>query len=1381
MKSSTTRKRRKAAAAWALAVAGWAGVGLASAIGLEGGSAYAQSAPEWKTFQVRNASAATMQPVLEQALAGREAGAQVVANPQANQIHVRGSLELQSLAGQLVQTLDLPGQNPRPAAPAAAGPAIEVRSYPCGPTQLAATAARLQTQFAAHPEVRIAADARVGQILVAAPAEWQERVAGQLAAAPAPSTRGQLEGHQVRLGPPQTGGEAEAPSMRNAPAYPTAGSAVPAPRATERAPAPSFVPQTRSTPPAAAPVAAPAARTAALAPAAPRFAPAAGAAPAPGPRGVLVSLEATPWNQVLAGLQGLWGGRLTAYPDPHPDLGMLRYDGPKGEVLEIQVNRRSHQFAIDGTPPLRAAAVRLVQMLDRGPPPAGQAMRVVGFQNTRPAKIQKAVLAYRGEQSEGEPAPKAAEAPKPLWRNDQSPLVKKIFRQVPGGPTPRDPNAPRNPDDPNDPNNTQPPPPPVEQPPEDFRGGTFGQVQIEYVEGLDAFVIRGSEKDVAKITAIIDDLERLSKETEPEIEVFMLKNVASDALAQLALQLYDEILGSRLGRVSITPLGKPNAILLIGPAESVKLIKELLVRLDQPVGPASQFEVFRLKHVAAATAQTTITNFYANRTGLGTRVQVSADFRTNSLLVQASPRDTAEISLLLKRIDSDENESVNELRLFPLQNAAADQLAAILTNSIAPPGGTGAGAGAAGAGQAQNQPLIPGVGAAAVGGAAGQAGGASAGPRSTTLRFLTIDQQGQQKLRSGILTDVRITADVRANALLVSAPPESMELIAALIRELDRIPTSESQIKVFTIVNGDAPSLSTMLGQLFGSTTQGAGGGGFGGFGGLGGAGGLQGNQLVTPMRFSVDQRTNSIIASGSADDLRIVEAILLRLDGSDVQDRKTEVFRLKNSPAADVSNAINQYLQNERAVQQNNPALLSAFEQIERQVVVVPEPVSNSLIVSATPRYFDEIRNIVEKLDARPPMVLIQVLIAEITLNSTDEFGIELGLQDSVLFDRSVAAAGSLVPGYNFNNQPLGNTATPVVNPAYVGGQGLTNFSLGRTNPTLGYGGLVLSASSENVSFLLRALKECRRLDVLSRPQVMTLDNQPAFIQVGQRVPRITGSTTNQTGQTNSTVLENVGLILGVTPRISPDNLVVMEVDAERSEVGPEAEGIPISISATGQVIRSPRINTTTAQTTVSALTGQTVVLGGLLTKNRQTTHRSVPVLDNIPVIRNLFRYDIETELRTELLIILTPNVVRTEEESERLKRIEASRMSWCLADVQKMHGEAGLTPIPGEFSGPNDGADPNTTVVYGAPLPKGAQLIEGPTATPPAGSLPPGTFPPGTKVEDVGPGLLMPPAGSDGPGLQPAPSPPADAVPAAPPGGSPSAATSRRNAKRN
>ena len=136
------------------------------------------------------------------------------------------------------------------------------------------------------------------------------------------------------------------------------------------------------------------------------------------------------------------------------------------------------------------------------------------------------------------------------------------------------------------------------------------------------------------------------------------------------------------------------------------------------------------------------------------------------------------------------------------------------------------------------------------------------------------------------------------------------------------------------------------------------------------------------------------------------------------------------------------------------------------------------------------------------------------------------------------------------------------------------------------------------------------------------------------------------------------------------------MEIDAEKSELGPSSEGIPVAVSD-GTEIRSPSINVTVAQTTVSAASGQTIVLGGLITQSETEVHRSVPWLSDIPVIGRLFRFDSAACERAELLIILTPHVVKNEEEAERLKKVEAARMHWCLADVHNLHGETGLVDI--------------------------------------------------------------------------------------------------------
>jgi type II secretion system protein D len=789
----------------------------------------------------------------------------------------------------------------------------------------------------------------------------------------------------------------------------------------------------------------------------------------------------------------------------------------------------------------------------------------------------------------------------------------------------------------------------------------FEGIEVETLPDLDAIILRGRDRELKQLAEIIEQLEQISRQTQPAIEVVILKHANSEQIGQVIEDTQEDLLGARQGRAQVTALAKPNAMLIIGWGEAVKALKELIEKLDQPVLPETQFEVIRLRYAQAADLQESLQDFFNDRGDLGPVIQSTIDARTNALVIHASPRDLEEVKRLVASLDTPKSEMVQRARVFPIQNSLAADIADTLEAAILQ---------------------------------------AADGNGKAAMELITQGDNGETKIISGILENTQITVNSRNNSLIVAAPPENMQLIEELIRQLDS-PGATARIKIFPIENGDATSLVQTLRALLPSQV---------GAGAVAQLSSAQGESSLAPLRFTVDVRSNSIIATGSEGDLKIVEAIVMRLDETDAKQRRSLVYQLKNAPATDVALAINDFLRNKRQVEQAAPGADNPFAQLEKEVIVVPEPVANKLILSATPKYFDEIRELIEKLDEQPPQVMIQVLIAEVALGDAREFGVELGVQDSVLFDRSLLGdlitttnssqqstpsgivtntqqnivAASNEPGFNFNNtNPLGNSGSALAlgSANQLGSQGLSNFAVGRGNMELGFGGLVLSASSQNISILLRALQETKRMDILSRPQVLTLDNQPAFIQVGQRVPRIVGSTVNQNGSQNNVTLENVGLILGVTPRISPEGNVVMEIDAEKSSLGPESEGIPVAVSLDGTVIRSPRIDTTTAQATVSAANGETIILGGLITKANRQVHRKVPVLGDIPVLKYLFRFDSVAEKRTELLIILTPHIVRSQEDMERVKQVEFARMSWCAADVVNIHGDINMAPPVGSM----------------------------------------------------------------------------------------------------
>ena len=417
-------------------------------------------------------------------------------------------------------------------------------------------------------------------------------------------------------------------------------------------------------------------------------------------------------------------------------------------------------------------------------------------------------------------------------------------------------------------------------------------------------------------------------------------------------------------------------------------------------------------------------------------------------------------------------------------------------------------------------------------------------------------------------------------------------------------------------------------------------------------------------------------------------------------------VFHLKNIQAVDAAKVLNEFLSAQK--QSFGPPGLPGppgdmgqppMPMMLNESCVVAEATTNCLIVSATNRHLERIQMLLQELDAIPVQVVIQALLVEVDLGNTQELGVEFGGQDSVLFDRSVVdklvtvtetvsdpatgiattnqriISSTAAPGFNFNNQPLGNNTAG--NPSTVGTQGLSNLAVGRVNGDLGYGGLVVSAGSNSVNVLLRALSATRKVDILSRPQIRTVDNRPAEIQIGQQVPVVDGVALTPVGSANPIIRQDqAGIILKVTPRVNAHGEVVIDVLAEKSEfrIG-KGSGVPIFTDATnGNVIEAPIKDLSKARATVSCPNGQTIVLGGMITKGTSVMERKVPLLGDIPLLGRLFRYDSEQMGRKELLIFLTPQVVACAEDSEKHKAVEISRSHFPMQDAMQIH-----SPTPG------------------------------------------------------------------------------------------------------
>jgi hypothetical protein len=417
--------------------------------------------------------------------------------------------------------------------------------------------------------------------------------------------------------------------------------------------------------------------------------------------------------------------------------------------------------------------------------------------------------------------------------------------------------------------------------------------------------------------------------------------------------------------------------------------------------------------------------------------------------------------------------------------------------------------------------------------------------------------------------------------------------------------------------------------------------------------------------------------------------------------------------------------------------------------------------LISAVPQLYDEVIKLVERLDVPQPQVVIQVLVAEVNLNNSEEFGMEVGLQSPILFQRGIipatafqsgstltytspsgtgAPASTLVPpgvtvntsnptalnGFNFNNtNPLGNNPL-TAGPGIVGFQGLNNLGVGRVSPSAGVGGFVFSAASDAFNILIRALATQGRVDILSRPQLMTLNNQTAYLNIGQEIPLVEGSSATLGVVTQNIVRRQVGVLLQVTPTISPDGTILMRVVPEVSA----AEPLQISLG-NGQL--GTVLDIRHLETTILAHDGETVAIGGMISKRDTKSENKIPCLGDLPLIGAAFRFRTQAREKTEVLIILTPHVVRCGADADLILAEESRRMDWVLADVARVHGSTGLDPIfgPPPELGIFDHSSPAATKPP-APAPaKNSKTIPTPPApspskspngmTPSGGNLPP------------------------------------------------------------
>ncbi len=315
-------------------------------------------------------------------------------------------------------------------------------------------------------------------------------------------------------------------------------------------------------------------------------------------------------------------------------------------------------------------------------------------------------------------------------------------------------------------------------------------------------------------------------------------------------------------------------------------------------------------------------------------------------------------------------------------------------------------------------------------------------------------------------------------------------------------------------------------------------------------------------------------------------------------------------------------------------------------EVRVIADKDTNALLILATPSDYDVIESALRKLDTVRRQVLVEVLLAEVTLSDELAFGID----------------------WFIATQWRGNPTTGQLN---FGGLPPTNAPPSATNvvPFPGSGGLqLINLTGNQVRAVLNTFGSTGKTRVLAAPQIMVLDNEKAEIKVGDRISVQTQSQTGVstgTGVINSFQYLETGILLAVTPRINSGGMVTLEINQEVSQ--PKA-------SAFGGSGANPDVSTRNAKTSVVVANGESIVMGGLIREVNNLTSRGLPLLSKIPVLGALFGHQDVTKDRTELVLMITPRIVSDTSQAREV----TDELRKKLPTLEGLLPKAPTTPPP-------------------------------------------------------------------------------------------------------
>jgi general secretion pathway protein D len=378
------------------------------------------------------------------------------------------------------------------------------------------------------------------------------------------------------------------------------------------------------------------------------------------------------------------------------------------------------------------------------------------------------------------------------------------------------------------------------------------------------------------------------------------------------------------------------------------------------------------------------------------------------------------------------------------------------------------------------------------------------------------------------------------------------------------------------------------------------------------------------------DKRTNSVVVTADELSIERIKSLIDYLDIPLEQSGNVRVMYLEYADATEVAEVLTRVMQNlsrlDDEASGRSRAANSAKSTIEADAG------TNSLIITADTDEMAALESVIARLDIRRAQVLVEAIIVEMEIVEGRELGLQwLFANDSGLYGSNISSSSA----QQARNAAIAQAIIPEDSASEdIGVRDLAGALSQVPGTTFGWG---VVDEGLTMSVILNALESQGNANILSTPSLLTLDNEEAFITVGQQVPFVTGSYTN-TGAANGVAnpfqtiqRENVGVTLQVTPQINEGDSVVMDIVQEVSSISQQV------LSASDVITNERKI-----ETKVLAKDGDIVVLGGLVKDDVQDSQQGVPLLSDIPVLGRLFRSDVVSVTKSNLLVFIRSTIIR-------------------------------------------------------------------------------------------------------------------------------------------